>query len=80
MTNPPPAARIEPKTIRLPVRDGRMVIPPNMLTPGDQLVIDVNGRVSVQRGVSVFVIIEPQTPMGPFEWPNSKVADKPPGG
>lgn len=59
------------QTIRLPVRDGRMVIPPTLLTPGDSLVVDIYGHVTIQRGDLVFARIEPDDDMGPFQWPNS---------
>lgn len=59
------------QTIRLPVRDGRMTVPPNLLTPGDSLVIDIYGHVTVQRGGLVFARIEPDEPIGPFKWPGS---------
>jgi hypothetical protein len=71
MSERTPASRIEPQRIKLPLRDGRLVIPPNVLTPGDQLVIDLHGRVTIQRGDMVFAVVEPASAMGPFAWPSS---------
>lgn len=50
--------------MRLPVREGLMVIPPNLLTPGDSLVVNFKtGEVTIQRGNLVFGVIEPSTPI-----------------
>lgn len=50
-------------THRLPVREGRMVIPPTMFSPGDSLVIYRGGRVAIQRGGFVLAWCEPQEPL-----------------